>query len=188
MIDEAGKLFRKGVHIGDMVEGNIQLLPDHKKFHAAVTRWKRESVEIAEMAPVESIAVKPLTEEQLLKRDSQGMTAEAQNDAKKSRDIYKDDVDFATRNNIPQPPKKNPQFGDKTPDFVDWLHRYRHDEYVSRYGVKGKGKVPIIRTNPDTGAEEVTGYREVDMAIRKTHLTEELQTDSGLAQDMSWDA
>lgn len=190
MIDESGKLFRKGEHIGDQVGDKITLLPDAKKYQASVTRWIREQADAQESAQPE-VPAKPapkLSEAQKAELDNKGMTKEAVEAAEKARAIYKDDVDFATRNGCPPPPAKNPQFGDKTPAFVDWLKKYRPDEFTARYGVKGKAKVPVIKTNPETGIDEVTGYREADMAIRRTHLTEKIETNNGLGEDMDWDA
>ncbi len=75
--------------------------------------------------------------------------------------IYRDDVEFSRKNHVPEPPKKNPALGDKTPEFVEWLHQYRHDEFVKRYGVTGKGKVPIVETDPSTGMDVVKGPQNV---------------------------
>lgn len=165
MLDDNGRLFRKGRHIGDMNERNeIKLLPDKKQYAAAVTRWLRDRDE----APPEeqTVADKPKSTE--------------------SSDL--DDAAFARKTGCPPPPKKNPQFGDKTPAYVDWLHRYRYDAWVDRYGVIGKAKVPVVETNPDTGIEEVTGYREAYIARRKTHLTELVESGRNLGDDMDWDA
>ena len=101
---------------------------------------------------------------------------------------WKEDCDFATRTGCPPPPKKNPQFGDKSRDFVQWLHDYRHDEFIKRFGVTRKGKVPVVETNRDTGLDEVTGYREVYFARAKTHLTEVDRIDNSLGDDMDWNA
>lgn len=189
MIDESGKLFRKGEHIGDLQpDETIRLLPDHKNYAASVTRWLREKADTQESAPAPEAPKPKLSEAQKAELDNKGMTKEAVEAASKARALYKDDVDFATRTGCPQPPAKNPQFGDKTPAFVDWVKAYRPDEFAARYGVKGKAQVPIIKTNPETGIDEVTGYREADMAIRRTHLTEKIETYNGLGEDMDWNA
>lgn len=190
MIDDAGKLFRKGEEIGKIEDDQLTLKPEAKKYHAAVTRWLREKADEEEAAPAPEPEApkKKLTPAEQEELDNKGIAKEAQEEAAKARALWKDDVDFAKRNNIPEPPKKNPQFGDKTPAFVEWLNKYRPDEYVKRYGVKGKGKVPVIVTNPETGIDEVTGYRDADMATRKTHLTEKVESNRGLGDDMDWNA
>lgn len=191
MIDDAGKLLRKGEHIGNLVENEIRLLPDKKNYQAAVTRWVRENADKEEAGPqkpVETATAKKLTPADQEEADNKGMAAEAIEEAKKSRAAHQDDLAFARANNTPEPPKKNPQFGDKTPAYVDWLQRYRPEVFASRYGVKKKGKVPIIKTNPETNIDEVVGYRDADMAARKTHLTEKLETNRDLAEDMDWNA
>lgn len=190
MIDPAGKLFRKGELIGHLKDDKITLLPEKKNYTAAVTRWLRAKADAEESAPKEKPEpVKPkLTEAEKAELDNKGMTAEAQKEAQKSRAIYKDDLEFAEKTGCPQPPKKNPQFGDKTPAFVDWLKRYRPDQFAIRYGVKGTGKVPIIKTNPSTGIDEVVGYKDAEFATRKTHLTEKVEASNGLGEDMDWNA
>ena len=105
-----------------------------------------------------------------------------------ARTQWEDDCAFAKKNGCPPPPKKNPQFGDKSKAFVQWLHDYRHDEFVKRYGVIRKGKVPVVTTNRETGLDEVTGYRETYFATRKTHLTEVENSDRTLGDDMDWNA
>lgn len=194
MLDDQGKLFRKGQHIGDLKGDVMQLLPDKKNFAASVTRWLRERADAQDAKGKDSgeeptpAPVKKLTPVEQEEADNKGIAKEAQEEAAKARALYQDDVAFAKRTGCPEPPKKNPQFGDKTPAFVEWLHKYRHDEYTKRFGVKGRGQVPVIATNPETGIDEVTGYRESDMATRKTHLTEMLETNRGLAEDMDWNA
>jgi hypothetical protein len=115
----------------------------------------------------------------------------AQREVEKAQTVaakqWADDCAFATTTGCPQPPKKNPMQGDKTPAFVDWLHTYRLDEFKKRFGVIRRGKVPIIE--PDmNGIDQVTGYRETWIASRKTHLTEVEQTDTALSDGESWDA
>ncbi len=191
MIDPAGKLFRKGQHIGNLEGDSMKLLPDFKKYTAAVTRWLRAKADAEEAEPEkdkEAPAKPKLTEAEKAELDNKGMTAEAVEEAKKARAIYKDDVAFAEKTGCPPPPMKNPQYGDKTPAFVDWLKKYRPDQFAIRFGVRGTGKVPVLKTNPDTGIDEVVGYREAEFATRKTHLTEKVETSTGLGEDMSWDA
>ncbi len=190
MIDDHGKLFRKGVHIGDLDGEKMNLHEGKKGYHAVVTTWLRKKADQEEAAAAEGVEkpVKaPLTSEQKTELDTKGMTAESVNESKKARAIYKDDVDFATRTNCPQPPKKNPQYGDKTPSFVDWLKRYRPEEFATRYGVKGAGKVPVFEPNAN-GVEEIVGYRDTEFSVRKNHLTDKTESDNGLSDDMDWNA
>jgi len=215
MIDKAGKLFRKGEHIGDMEDGTMRLLPEKKSHTAAVTRWLCEEADaeakraesgnapapLAEAAQAEDgengalasaglsavVPKKPTPAEQEV-LDKLGLDKESREQVVKARAIHQDDLDFAARTGCPPPPKKNPQYGDKTPAFVEWLHKHRHDQFVIRYGVTGKGKVAVVQPNPHTGIEEVTGYRETYFALRKTHLTERDSSRDGLSEDMDWNA
>ncbi|NQX02230.1 hypothetical protein HQ447_16350 [bacterium] len=191
MIDNAGRLLRKGEHIGDLVDDDLRLLPDGKKYASPVTKWLRKRKDEAEGIPAKPAllkVVKKLTPAQQAAADQQGIESEASAEAAKSRAAYQDDLAFAESTGCPTPPKKNPQFGDKTPAYVDWLAKYRKDVFDARFGVKGRGKVPILKTNPDTGMDEVTGYRDADFATRKTHLTEKVETNRDLAEDMDWNA
>ncbi len=190
MINDSGKVFRKGEEIGFIEDGDIKLKPDAQQYRASVTRWQNEQKDVEVSKPKAEIEApkRKLTAQEQEELDNKGIAKEAQEDAKKSREAYRDDVAFAEKMKIETPPKKNPQFGDKTPAYVEWLKRYRPDKYTTLYGVKGKGKVPIIETNKETGIDEVTGYRETDMALRKTHMTEKVESAHGLGEDMSWDA
>lgn len=49
---------------------------------------------------------------------------------------------------IPPRPKRDPQFGDKTPALVEWLRKYRPKEYAARYGIKGPGIITKYRKIP----------------------------------------
>lgn len=189
MIDEANKLHRKGEHIGDLDGEKLTLKPDAKKYQAAVTRWLREQADQQESDDTkpEAPVSRKLTAAEQEEADNKGIASEALEAAKKAREAHRDDVAFARSNKCPEPPKKNPQFGDKTPAYVDWLQKYRPSVFATRYGVKGKGKVPVIEEDSD-GVAQVVGYRDADMATRKTHLTEKVETQQGLTEDMSWDA
>ena len=48
--------------------------------------------------------------------------------------------------------------------------------------------VPVVKLDPETGFEKVTGYREAEMAMRKTHLTERIESDPTIGADQSWEA
>ena len=166
MIDDAGKLFRKGEEIGKLEGDQLTLKPEAKNYQASVTRWLREKADEAETAPTPEPEApkKRLTPAEQEEADNKGIAKEAQEEAAKARALS------------------------KTPAFVEWLNNYRPDEYIKRYNVKGKGKVPVIVTNPETGIDEVTGYRDADMATRKTHLTEKLESNRGIGEDMDWNA
>lgn len=76
---------------------------------------------------------------------------------------------------IPPAPKKNPRFGDKTPEFVDWLRKYKPEEYKNRYGIIGPGEVTRIEhTKTAQGRPAIRRYKEsgVTLARRKVHTTE----------------
>lgn len=208
MLDEAGKLHRKGVHIATLNEADQLVFhnpEDRTKYQGTVTRWLKEEADRKALAsqttdttgandsplargelPTPPAPV--LTEEQKGKLDEKSLAAEGAREAAKYAADVKDDRDFATRNGCPQPPKKNPQFGDKTPAYVEWLKQYRPDKFKAKYGVKGKGQVAVFKKNEETGETEHVGYKEADMAERKTHLTEKIETAQGLSDDMSWDA
>lgn len=192
MIDDSGKLFRKGEEIGKLEGDKLTLKPEAKNFKASVTRWLREKADEEESKddkpPGEEVPKKKLTPAEQEEADNKGIAKEAQAEAAKARADWDDDIAFAKRTGCEEPPKKNPQFGDKTPAYVEWLRKFRLDKFNARFGVKGKGKVPVIKTNPETGIDEVTGYREADMAIRKTHLTEKVETNRDLGADMDWNA
>lgn len=85
--------------------------------------------------------------------------------------------------NIPKAPRKDPQFGDKTPAFVEWLRKYKPNEYKARYGIKGEGTVIKTRKVPDGEGGVRTESFEVHatLALRKTHLTEKVE--AGVAGD-----
>ncbi len=157
-----------------------------------MTRWLREKADEEEAKAndpqPEAAPVKKLTPAEQEEADNKGIAKEAQAEAAKARADWNDDLAFAKKNSIEEPPKKNPQFGDKTPAYVEWLRKHRPDKFNARFGVKGKGKVPVIVTNPETGIDEVTGYRDADMATRKTHLTEKVETNRDLGSDMDWNA
>lgn len=200
---EGTKLLREGEHIGDMKGDELKLLPEFKNYQASVTRWVRESAEkeqeelVTAIAPLAAIdpslkgaiaespkPVKRQTDDEMIAA-AQGRTDD---EAIKTAAIYQGDIDFAKRTGCEMPPKVNPATGDKTPAYVDWLHTHRIDEFKKRYGVTGKGKVPIVERNPNTGIHEVVGQREVYFATRKTHLTELDNTRTGLSSHEDWNA
>jgi hypothetical protein len=37
---------------------------------------------------------------------------------------------------IPPPPALDPQAGDKTPAYVEWLRQYHPEEYVARFSTR----------------------------------------------------
>ena len=193
--EEAGKVYRKGEQIGTIDEdGNVKLDPDHKKYAAPFARWVAQREEEAEAAAEageveEDPAAKPLTPEEQAKQDLAGIQNEAADEALAAKNDWRDDVAFAEKSGgkVPPPPKKNPQFGDKTPNYVEWLRKHRPEKYREKYGFKRRGEVHVIETNAD-GIDEIVGYRETDITRRKVHTSEKETEDRVEFEDMSWDA
>lgn len=95
-----------------------------------------------------------------------------------------DDLKFSRdHEDIPPPPKKNPQFGDKTPAYVNWLRQHRPDVYEDRYGVQEFDKTIHLKDG-EGNLIKVTK----DIGLRQTHKTQKLQDDPTLASDMDWNA
>ncbi len=89
--------------------------------------------------------------------------------------ILEGDKPDKVSSDIPPPPKKLMQFGDKTPALVEWYKKYKPAEYRARYGVRGPGTVTKTRKimDPVTGRPTTETYHvEATIAERKTHLTE----------------
>lgn len=215
MLDDSGKLHRAGEHIGTLNDQDqvVWTKPEHSKYKAAVTRWLSDQAKQAEgnetgapgdgkagevsatpaaerpPAPVQTAPpARTAIEKQRQIEESNSLAAEGARAIAAYQADLQDDLDFAARTpGCPAVPKKHPQFGDKTPAYVEWLHQNRPDKWREKFGVKGKGQVPVKKTN-DKGVEEVVGYREADMATRKTHLTELVETQDNLGADLSWDA
>lgn len=212
MLDDSGRLHRAGEHIGTLNEQDqvIWTKPEHAKYKAAVTRWladeakkadeeeEKPEASGAEGAPAPSAPVPPpveqphppaytVTEKERQRKESESLAAEAKAAAAAYLADVADDQAFASKNGCPPPPKKNPQFGDKTPAYVEWLHQHRPDKWREKYGVKHKGQVPVKKTN-EQGIEEIVSYREADMATRKTHLTELIESQDSLGADLDWNA
>lgn len=86
------------------------------------------------------------------------------------------DANPVPEGNIPPPPRKNKRDGDKTPEYVEWVRKYRPQEFIERYGIQGDGTVTKFRKVPH---KEIAGrYSEEPyqmpalIARRKIHLTE----------------
>lgn len=86
----------------------------------------------------------------------------------------KDTVD---ESKIPPAPKKSRRFGDKTPEYVEWLKRYKPVEYNNRYGIKGPGQVTKTEHIKDARGRPVVRKYKQDaiLSTRKTHLTEKVE-------------
>jgi len=192
MINDKGQLFRKGEEIGKVVEGSIELKPQHKNYVAAVTRWVNQQASApspSEVKPSGKILEAPkLTPKQQEEADLKGVAEEAREEAKAYKDDWRDDLAFAKKNGIPEPPKRNPQFGDKSPSYVEWLHKHRPDKFHTKFINKGKGKIPVFAVNPEIGVEEHKGWKEVDFTLRKTHMTEKAEANQDLDESLDWDA
>ena len=83
---------------------------------------------------------------------------------------------------IPPAPKQTIEAGDKTPAYVEWLKRYKPEEYAVRYGIRGEGTIHQVHYTKD----EKTGKRIAHVteksaliADRKTHLTEKPEANDG---------
>jgi len=93
----------------------------------------------------------------------------------KKRDPQNDDT-------IPPAPKQTIEAGDKTPAYVEWLRKYKPEEYAVRYGIRGEGMIQSVHYTKD----EKTGKRIAHVteksaliADRKTHLTEKPEANDG---------
>jgi hypothetical protein len=93
----------------------------------------------------------------------------------------RDVVDDST---IPPAPKQTIEAGDKTPAFVEWMKRYKPEEYAIRYGIRGEGEIQQVHytKNEKTGKREAHVTTKTAMiADRKTHLTEKPEANDGEA-------
>lgn len=81
------------------------------------------------------------------------------------------------KENEPPAPKKTIEAGDKTPAYVEWLKKYRPNEYKAQYGIIGEGTVTKYRTVKDEKGQTTKEPYEVEatLALRKTHLTEKIE-------------
>lgn len=87
---------------------------------------------------------------------------------------------------IPPAPKKSPKYGDKTPEYVEWLKKYYPERYNERYGIRGPGVVTKVRegVDPKTGRPIKIRYKqEAIISKRKTHITEKAEGALGHAED-----
>jgi len=200
LLEGSGKLFRAGVLIGK-VKGTGEVSwsdPKFARFKGAVTRWLKEeearkAAALAEAdVPADSAVVAGPEEETAVASgelgELQAMAEQARVEGARYLAEVRDDLAFAKEHKLPEPPKKNPMYGDKTPAYVEWLREYRPEKWRRKFGVKGKAKVPVVKLDAETGFEKVTGYREAEMAMRKTHLTERIESDPTIGADQSWEA
>jgi len=75
---------------------------------------------------------------------------------------------------IPPQPKLNPKWGHKTPGYVRWLEKYHLEEFKTRFGITGRGTVPIVE-------DGVTiGHRETWIGRCKTVLSEKVNLPPGM--------
>lgn len=188
MIDKKGQLFRKGEQIGKVEDGAIVLNKDAKNYVAAVTRWYNSLDEEPEIEDEPKAEItKPLSPKEQEEADLRGVAEEGREEALKAKKDWRDDVAYGEKIGHPVP-KKNPQFGDKTPAYVEWLHKYRPDKFNAKFVNKGKGKIPVFKRNPETGVDEFEGYKDADFTLRKTHMTEKAETNSAMDESHDWDA
>ena len=189
MLDKKGQLFRKGEQIGKVDEdGSIVLNQDSKRYVAAVTRWYNSLDEEPEVDPKPKAEItKPLSAKEQEEADIRGVAEEAREEARAAKADWRDDVAFGEKIGKPVP-KKNPQFGDKTPAYVEWLKKHRPDKFNKKFVNKGMGKIPVFKRNPETGVDEFEGYKDAEFTLRKTHMTEKAETNSALDESHDWDA
>ena len=88
---------------------------------------------------------------------------------------------------IPPKPARDIAMGDKTPALVEWYKKYKPNEYVARYGIRGPGTVTKFRVELNERGEKVKVPYEVEavIATRKTHLTEKIEANVHVADDVS---
>lgn len=204
-IDSSGKLFREGVHVGnvkgDQVEWTDKKFEKHADELEAFIKAKDGdgggAAPLLDLggggaaagAPAVTTLPSRRSPEDRRKEDVGHMTLEADREMAKAKADLRDDEEFVKANrNVPPVPKKHPEKGDKTPKYVEWLKTYRPDKFAEKYGVTGEGELPVVKTNPETGIEEVVGMRPVTFSQRKTHLTELKKGDADLPEGYSWDA
>jgi hypothetical protein len=58
--------------------------------------------------------------------------------AEKERDFAAIEKKERKENKIPEPPQCEPQLGDLTPDYIEWVREYYPDDFESRY----EGRIP----------------------------------------------
>lgn len=95
------------------------------------------------------------------------------------------DVSPYKESEIPPPPKKSVKFGDKTPEYVEWLKKYHPARYNERYGIKGPGVVEKVRPGVDARGRpiKIRYQQEAILSRRKTHLTEKAAGALGHAEE-----
>src|SRR5512136_2701332 len=145
---EDGKVIRTDhegpLHVANYKGGIIELIPDQAKFRPAIVRFVNEQV------AAEGSMLSPV----------------------KSIILAGDKTDPVK--DIPPPPKKTMRDGDKTPAYVEWLKKYKPNEYKARYGIIGEGKVmkEKIVTDEEGKPKKVAVAVDALLAERKIHLTE----------------
>jgi len=73
---------------------------------------------------------------------------------------------------IPPAPELDPQLGDKTPAYVEWLARYKPEEFRQRFGVIGEGTVPKRSVVVRAGKRVIETVRVPALLARRvTHMT-----------------
>lgn len=176
-----GRLSRDGEHIGSVQDGEFTPLEGKSNYSAAVKRWLNNQDKIEEPA-------KPKTSKELAKMDERGMDKESVEQARRYRASRESDIEHAARTNCPQPPDQNPQFGDKTPAYVEWLERYYPEKFAQVYGVSSAGEIPVFTNNEKTGEREISGTVQGHFARRKTHRTMRDESQNAISDGQDWGA
>lgn len=129
-------------------------------------------------------ATPPATPPAVVEARPEGVIDEARVESRRYQEDVEDDLAFTRRKGIAPPPKKNPQFGDKTPAYVEWLKEHRPEKYRAKFGIEREAeKVPV---SDDEG--NVLRHETKDIGRRKTHLGEKIERDPALDESMDWNA
>lgn len=122
-------------------------------------------------------------EDSVARSRDMGVVEEAKIEAREYAKRLADDIEHAKDTGCPMPPKKNPQFGDKTPAYVNWLKVNRPDVYRERFDVTDLDRQITLRTREGTPVRQTA-----DVARRKVHTTHKPDADPTLSPDMDWNA
>jgi hypothetical protein len=60
--------------------------------------------------------------------------------ASKEKDVKAIEEKEKAKSKIPDPPECEPQLGDLTPDYIEWVRKYYPDDFEARY----KGRIPEL--------------------------------------------
>jgi hypothetical protein len=78
-----------------------------------------------------------MEKDQLPKKDERH---DVKDKATKEKDAETIENKERAKANIPDPPVCEPQLGDLTPDYIEWVRKYHPDDFEARY----KGRIPEL--------------------------------------------